>query len=196
MYYSRQMNKKVIIIIAAIAVLVFLVLTSLQQQQTPDEIAQLIESGQSLECVVNREENGVNTTGHVYIDGSRVRGTITNTSTDINYTSDFLTDGIYAYVWGKTTEGDTAIKFRVDDQNAEQDQVFDTSDRSGMECQPWTVDESTFNIPSDIEFTDISAQTDKLKQVSGDVLQDSCNACDQIEDDNSRQLCLQTLNCQ
>jgi hypothetical protein len=108
-----------------------------------------------------------------------------------------IKDQNYAYTW--TSESDEGYKYTLTDED--EGNLYPASDdfsnsNSGLEaafgytydCDPWSVDNSKFNLPDDVEFIDVQKQIDEATQ-------QACEACEGLPAGESRNSCLESLSC-
>jgi hypothetical protein len=86
--------------------------------------------------------------------------------------SNMVSDGTYMYTWG-TDKKVPGMKIKIDeaapntdDKNNPASKV-DLDKKMDLNCNPWTLDESKFKIPTDVTFTDISSMMENLKNIKG-----------------------------
>lgn len=136
-----------------------------------DSLANLFGFGENVRCEfssVNVAE-GDRSSGTFYTDGERFRVEAMYTTSEGVVTTNMINDGEYAYTWGKTPQGEMAIKapnmevegeadpssldFGPDDEES----YVDINERVEYDCDRWNVDSKVFIPPSDIEFMDMEA---------------------------------------
>lgn len=189
-----------IIVIAVVAVAAFLTLnkptqTPTSNQPNPTKTTQqsslmdLFKSGTNLVCTINREGN----TGTVKIANGKSRVDLTTTAGNKTIDSHVIVDGEYTYMWNSDSKDGFKIKTPNPDQanTASQSGQFDLNQKVDFDCQPWTVDTSVFNQPSDIKFTDLGSM---IKETSGSVQKMSASVCDSITDPTAKAACQSALS--
>lgn len=151
---------------------------------------------------VSNEQNGTRTEGTVYVasQGSRMSGEFTVQSPDEEtFVGNIIRDGQYNYIW--TTLEQQGAKIKI---NPESDSIFgeaagNVSNSTGLtdtsevdfDCDNWSVDERKFIPPSNVEFVDLTSSLDQLQELMGG----ECSACQQLPAGDTRNQCLQALNC-
>ena len=175
--------------------------------QTQDEIFEgkvmdLLKRGGSLACQISSDDNGNVTDGTMYISDGNLRGDFSFTQADgVSYEGSMINDGEFSYVWGDNLpfgeDGPSGVKTKVSvqdqasgEKNDDDNQIIDMDDSFTFNCQPWSVDNSKFTPPSDVEFVDLSADIQNLI----DTTQDLCGQCEAVPAEG-RAACLQALGC-
>jgi len=123
--------------------------------------------GAAQECTMNYSSSSGSGTGKIYTDGNGQGRYIFTTKSEQGNTGEVnqvLKDKT-AYAW-VTTNGKT-IGFKINTESTNSGSTSSSSsgstggpslnDNFDMNCQPWTVDTSKFEVPSDINFLDASA---------------------------------------
>lgn len=187
------------------------IVESQKQEQSDEEtfngsLKQLIGAGKTAECSFqfnNPDGNGA-TTGLVYVDGVRSRSEIrvraegreeTNT---INMDLISVSDGEMAYMWDEGQK--TGTKYNIAEmeklgkemqegqENTDQNQVQKNwEEMYDYRCKKWRVDESKFNIPTDIEFTDMMEQMKQAQEQMEDLKQSMQGVCDNLPEPQKSQ---------
>jgi hypothetical protein len=140
-----------------------------QGQSLTGKISDLVQSGQSLTCTFQRADQGVTTSGTVYVagEGERLRGDFNIQQTgSAAMNGHMVRTGQDIYVWSDQLPQGT--KFTVTDESSpapaagdSQQQILDQN--FTYACQPWTVDEALFTLPGNVQFVDVSAQLQQLQ---------------------------------
>ena len=209
------MKKKIIIIIALVIVLILAFLfikkpaptTSITQTGNPETatgsgvesvkstLLDLAKSGKSAQCTFAVSGSEGSSSGTTYVSGSKSFTTIKVVSNNgIEIEANSIMDGGWLYSWRVGTTNGT--KINIDDIKSQ------TNPSSSIEanaantsvdykCSPWTVDNSVFTIPSDVQFTDL---TQTLKQLpTGD--SKFCALCEKAGSADKVAACKKSLNC-
>jgi hypothetical protein len=155
----------------------------------------LIKLGKTARCTYSSDQDGYITSGVSYISGKNVRVDFdVTTADDQEIKSHMVTDGEWVYTWSTATP--QGFKMKVDQpENTSTDTTKEAPTKALNEsfdykCTPWLVDNSLFEIPSDIEFTDFSTMMEGLKD------NNACSACDYIPDAEGKATCKQQLGCE
>lgn len=161
----------------------------------------LMKLGKNVKCTYWTDQEGTTMAGVSYISGQKVRGDFDITTYDVNteegsntIKSHMVTDGEWVYTWSTATP--QGFKMKVDQpENTSTDTTKEAPTKALNEsfdykCTPWLVDNSLFEIPSDIEFTDFSTMMEDLKD------NNACLACDYIPDAEGKATCKQQLGCE
>ncbi len=173
-------------------------------ETTGSTLAALMAGGQSMECTFQHVDGTNVSSGTVYfVNGAeRIRGDFTLTQgTGGPMDMHMIRDGGYNNLWG--TAFPQGIKTAVTEES--KGKLFDSQDGASVpedtqyNCKPWTVDESKFQLPSGIEFIDMSAQMGIMMDANVDstseMKEGQCAACDQLPEGAARTQCLTALRC-
>lgn len=204
------MNKKII----PVAVIAFLILVVLgatligkKNQDIPSDnsnnkadssqqsLKDIIAAGIPQKCTFKAEAEGGNYEGIVYSSGGKFRGDFTTVTDEATIKSHMIIDGTINYTWtdGQTTgykmtvESEEAVD--LDTNATPVAEVADLNQKSDYKCTAWIPDNSLFDPPKEITFTDLSALT------APDSASNPCSACDLLSGDSKTQ-CLSALKCQ
>jgi len=168
-------------------------------------IAQIMEGGDSMKCTFSQNDQYAVQSWTMYVDGQKVRGDYTATGTDVNATpwnGHILSDGEWHYNWGTYQGQNVATKVKLSsietDVNVNSNtnvQTYDYDQSTNMDCDDWRVDNSLFVPPSDVSFTDLSAQMEQIEAMTNTAQATQCAACDATGDASTRETCRQALGC-
>ena len=177
------------------------------QEKTDDmsltgNLLDLINKGSDLQCTFSGETDGTKTSGTTYISGKKVRGDYKIEVEGKVMESNLISDNEYMYTW--SSEMAQGMKMKIDEFEKSDDDNTSKDDQAKQEknmeafqddydynCTKWNVDDSKFNVPTNIEFTDYSAMM-KNVPTSPDNL---CSACDMIQEAGDKAECKAQLNC-
>lgn len=127
-----------------------------------DTLLRLLGLGKTLECSFQFKDDVHKSEGTGFFDGSKMRvdTMYTATSGDI-FTSNMISDGQTLYVWSDTETGKFALKMPATtsraNSEADSDTSLDPNTTVWYTCQPWSVDGSVFEPPSEITFMDMTS---------------------------------------
>lgn len=187
-----------------------------QQQLVPssDQIsgtfATLFALGQDLRCEFSYNDGANISSGTAYIakGGERIRGDFTVTDSAAGpMDAHLIRDNGYHYMWG-TLMGQ-GVKMKI--EAGHEDELFvkgngemPVDENTTYNCTPWTVDQSLFAIPTDIEFADLNTQMESMMQLQGSMegsvdmsalKAQQCAACAQIPNAEAQAQCTAALQC-
>lgn len=165
---------------------------------------ELMALGENYTCAYDlTDESGNISSGVVYVSdsGDKMNGEFTYIAVGGKETqSNIIRDGQTNYIWSSNWEQGFKTEVTPTDTT-----LFDTGSETSVEtgfdeneaidftCERWTVDESMFTPPAEIEFLDISATAAALQeQVDTSI---DCSVCEQLPAGDSRDQCLQGLSC-
>jgi hypothetical protein len=119
-----------------------------------------MKQGGSYMCTVNQNVQGMESKGTVYINGGNIRGDFKTSVSGMNIDTMFLTKDGYSYSWSSMMAGKgfkVAVKGASGNTSTQTSgqYSFDASQIGEYDCQPWTVDQSKFAMPSGVVFTEI-----------------------------------------
>lgn len=152
-------------------------------------------------CTFNDGQQGSVYSGTVYVGNGKMRGEFTVTVNNQTTKSSMISDGKTGYMW---TDGQN-MGYKMDLSVASQEsiekaqkQAIDQNKNYNFSCSNWNVDESKFNLPSGIEFKDLSslmtppAGTPSVPAGSADVKANMKAACNSLQEPAKTQ-CLNAL---
>lgn len=125
-------------------------------------IEEIMSLGKSYECTFLKEDATSQVSGKVFTDGKQVYGEF-NINTQIinqNFQSFLVIKDDMTYTWtslqGVGYKAPVVRSATVNASPSEQAQIVGTQDQVDYTCNPWTnVDNSKFEIPKNITFTDL-----------------------------------------
>lgn len=168
-----------------------------QEDSGANTINGLLAQNKNVTCTFNTTDgSGNQTSGTVYVAGERMRGDFAYAASgEAEQKSNVLRDSEYNYFWQEGA--DTGFKSKITDTEAidskegenTQGQTVDQDAEYNFECSDWSVDESMFNPPSEVEFTDYSAQVEQSKQLQQNAGDQQQKACAQITNQAAREAC-------
>jgi hypothetical protein len=130
----------------------------------------------------------------IYVAGGKMRGDFTAVSDGQEMQSHMITDGQTAYIWTNQMPQGVKMSFGTidDDQSgAANSNPIDPDKELDYRCSGWTTDQSQFNLPSGVTFTDLSAALG----ASAGAGSAQCAQCSFITDPSAKAQCLASLNC-
>lgn len=158
-------------------------------------IKELVSRNKDVTCTFSgTEQDGAKNSGTVYVSKGRMNGDfILEPAGKPVQKSHIIQDGTYQYVWIDGKSEGTKIKLSameslVDEEKAKQQaqQPVDQDKKFDFSCSDWNVDESVFTPPSNVTFSDLSAQLEQAQRVQQ-------NACASITDAQAKQACQNAL---
>lgn len=155
-------------------------------QATKGSIKSLLTAGKSVSCTINYSTDVSVSKGKIYVSGNKVYGEFKVLGADGEEIQSYMIqDGENGYSWSGASLAGT--KFKIDpaaSPTVQSDQSVDINRDSDMDCSSWSVDNSKFVPPTNVQFTDVS---EVLKQTT----QGTKTNCDQITDSQAKASCLQ-----
>lgn len=148
-------------------------------------ILDLMKLGKSVKCSYSMDTDGNKMDGISYVSGEKVRGDFNVTGPeDMKVESHMISDGQWAYIWSSAMP--QGFKMKMTDMET-QDSKVPTENTSlatlqkkfDYKCENWTSDNSVFDVPADVTFTDFN----------------KCSACELIKDTEGKETCKKQLGC-
>lgn len=164
------------------------------QNDSETSISKLMSSGKNVTCTFAfTDDEGNNSVGVVYVAGNkRMRGDITTTPAgQPELKTSIITVEDTNYMWDNATKKGIKTTTSPDQTQSDesgQDQSVDKDKNYAFKCSDWKVDDSMFNPPSDVTFTDFNAQLQQPGQPQGQTTSPAA-ACAQIPDATARAQC-------
>ncbi len=161
-------------------------------------IFDIVKLGKDITCTYT--DTATKLAGTIYVSGQKVRSDFTTTVQGRSLEAHTYMDGEWAYMWSPIlTQGTkmnvTDLKSTATATDAETKMAKDKLNQNFVyHCQPWTVDQTMFDLPKDITFTDATGSIKALQQT--DKTKGMCSACDYIQEAAKKAECLKALNCQ
>lgn len=120
--------------------------------------------GDNVRCEFKTSYEGQTSEGTLVTDGERFRmeSTLEDPISGV-MTSNIINDGTHTYTWGKSPQGEMAIKmanpeveegdsFDYDETMPNDDSYVDFEQEVEYDCDRWRVDDSAFVPPDDVDF--------------------------------------------
>lgn len=154
-------------------------------------IAGLLAAGKSVNCTMIYPDDGGS--GSVYVSGKKMRGDFNVVADGKAYKSSMIQDGDYMYMWSDADKKGTKFKITAASPSTTapntQTQNVDLNKEVDLQCSSEGVDPSKFVLPTDVEFTDMSAIMEKAQEPAGMTGAPSKSACDGITDPEAKASC-------
>ncbi|KKS96475.1 MAG: hypothetical protein UV73_C0010G0060 [Candidatus Gottesmanbacteria bacterium GW2011_GWA2_43_14] len=162
---------------------------------TQKSLKELFLSGVSQECSFS-DENG--SEGSVRVAQGKSRGDFSAVAGGKKMQSHMIVDGQTSYMWldGQTTGFKMSIDSTAQADNGQTQGNVDVNKKVDFRCQPWRTDNSVFNLPAGINFTDLGDFQPPITNAEGAVntRNQQCAACNYLQGEAKSQ-CLVSLNC-
>ncbi|MCX6746296.1 MAG: hypothetical protein NTX00_04770 [Candidatus Parcubacteria bacterium] len=194
------------------ALLLILAACGAPKQEKPlsfsGSIDDFLKQNKNMKCVLQAKDGTDITSGTTYSSGTMVRSDFQTNAGGQNMTGHFITDGTWMYSWSDLTKAQ-GMKIKLSDMQNEAAQAKTESqdyknygEKLDYQCYNWIPDQSMFNPPSDVTFSDFSEMLKSLQQNLGNMpaLQNTnnqslCSTCNSISDAATKAQCLKSLNC-
>ncbi len=119
-------------------------------------IKSLIDAGGSRKCTFKTTEAGAESSGTVYASDGKMRGDFTSMIEGKETMSHMIYDGTTSYIWMDGQASGFKMTLDKSDVAAEQNQSVDVNKNYEFDCNSWSKDNSKFEVPSNIQFSDFS----------------------------------------
>ncbi|KKS30535.1 MAG: hypothetical protein UV00_C0030G0001 [candidate division WWE3 bacterium GW2011_GWF1_42_14] len=165
------------------------------------KITDLISLGKSVKCTYTMpEQKGTTGAGTFYVSGTKMRGDSTITmSNNTSVESHIISIDGTMYMWSPVMPRGYKIvvdKELLDTENAADlpEEAKTLQESFDYKCLPWIPDQSLFELPTDVEFVDLSELT-KTLEAPGEP-DNACALCDLMESAEQKAQCLKSMNCE
>ncbi len=175
------------------------------ESKSMGSIKDLMARGSS-ECTVSNKVANSESSGTVYVGNGKMRGDFKSVTVNPAMTieSHMISDGEYIYSWSSAMPQGVkmAVAATQSGQPTGQNQQDFYNSQVDYDCNSWRVDESKFEVPSDVTFMDMSSMMNAGAQTgapnNGSMNPPSksnqCNMCDGAPEPQRTQ-CREALNC-
>ncbi|MCA9302394.1 hypothetical protein H6802_03240 [Candidatus Nomurabacteria bacterium] len=187
-----------------------------EEEKMIGTLEDIFQLGDNLFCTYSdgNESEPPYTSGNLYIadEGMRMRGTFTMIDEDSNKTTmNMIRNETGNYMWEEgrnegyltklDTENDSFLQDLMpategaDENNnltGEATEQTDPSASMSFDCNTWDVDNELFDLPSGIEFIDLSQQ---MMELENSLKDSGCSACDQLPEGDAKEQCLTLMKC-
>lgn len=158
------------------------------------------------QCTYTYQDNNTSSTGKIYIHNGQMKGDTTATVSGKEYKAHVLIRDNMMYSWEDSQKQGVKMDYAkvqamADDLKAQSSttpSLPDLNQKYDYDCSAWVPNPSTFSVPTEIQFMDLTQQMEQLKSFqqkmpsSGN--KDACNACEQLTG-NDKVQCIQVMKC-
>jgi len=157
-------------------------------------IKSLFSGGKNQTCNIKYPEDQQMGQGTVYVSGEKFRGEFTTVAEGKTMDYNMIQDGGYMYSWSSASPQGTKMQIsELEKANASPTSgQVDLDSEVDLNCSGWSVDESKFQVPTNITFTDITQTLNQL-QSPGTLTKPSSAICDSIADAAAKAACIGQL---
>src|SRR3989344_3866057 len=134
------------------------------ESMTKGSIKSLLSGGKNVSCTINYPDGQGR--GTVYVSGQKMRGDFMMMADGKEMESHMIQDGDTGYFWS----GTQGTKMKIDKEanaspvaSAQNAQGADLDKEVDLKCSAWMQDSSKFEVPSNVQFTDVSAMIQKMQ---------------------------------
>ncbi len=156
-----------------------------QSESFSGSLKDLIGRNKPLKCTYS---DGSSQSGTVYVSGDKVRVQVSAEVDGQKTMVNSLKLGTWQYMWREGDKAGTKFNFTEEEIKQMQEKAkqynqpeaantvdFDT--RLDYKCMSWSSDESTFSVPGEVEFTDMTSMMKKTLSEMDTQIQSVCSAC-------------------
>lgn len=189
--------------------------TALENDQTKKPIANdnegsvkgtlldLLKLGKTLKCTYSMTAENTTTSGTSYVAGTNMRGDFEIINPDgTKLLSHMISTGDWVYTWSSASP--QGIKMKLTDTEAESPEPKGSNGEGSSatdafknsfdyKCSSWNEDKSMFQLPTDIQFIDLS---ESLKGVGTGDTKAMCAACNYAQSEEDKTACKKQLGCE
>ncbi|OGY41861.1 MAG: hypothetical protein A2Y82_05390 [Candidatus Buchananbacteria bacterium RBG_13_36_9] len=179
-----------------------------QPEPFTGSIDDLIKQNKNLKCVLQFKEGYDISEATTYVSSNKARSDYKMNISGQPQSSHFISDGTWMYTWIEGMENQ-ASKIKIADledmstQAEAEEQGYDNyQERLDYQCYKWSVDQSIFVPPANINFIDFTEmmktmqqQAEQIQQGGNIDMQSMCSMCDTLTDASAKTQCKQSLNC-
>jgi hypothetical protein len=129
--------------------------------------SEFVKQGGSYKCEVKQVVSNMENIGTVYINGKNIRGEYTSVVAGKTIDTSFMMKDGYSYSWSSIMPN-AGYKIKIPDTNTSSPGITNMQDSGAYSwnanqigeynCEPWTVDESIFNTPSNIKYWEVQTK--------------------------------------
>lgn len=175
-------------------------------------IASLAAMSAPSKCTVTHSEDSYESSGTVYVAGGKMRGDFSSTMSGKTVESHMISDGTTVYTWSSAMPQGVKMTVAATAQPQSPGAPAEANmfqQNVSYDCEAWAPDNSMFDLPSDVNFMDMSSMmqgmpgagagaeaTGSAGASTGAPAGMSCAMCDSAPDGPARDQCRAALNCQ
>ena len=131
---------------------------------SPMSLKELIVAGIAKQCTFSDESSGAQTSGTVYVGGSKVRGDFSVISQGKTMGMHMISDGATMHTWIDGMADGFKMSMTASHSAGDTQQGFDADKKINYHCSPWATDDSKFVLPSGVTFRDMAAMMKGMMQ--------------------------------
>ena len=121
----------------------------------------LMALGKSQKCTFQVEQDGVASSGAVYVNGNKIRGDFETTVANKKESGHMISDDSFIYIWTEGAKQGIKMEAAKDNSGINSDvptnEVLDMDADYEYNCSAWTAQTSMFTAPAGVTFTDLSS---------------------------------------
>lgn len=160
------------------------------------------------QCTYEYTDENVVSKGTIYLHQGKMFGETNAAVENDSYTANILLADNQLYSWDPSTKQGVKMDYNKlkelsqalpsASSQSPTNNLPDLEQQYEYDCQNWNVDNSKFNVPSDVNFIDLAAQTEQLQKLQNklpsNMPTNACNVCDQLLGEQKNE-CRKALSC-
>lgn len=179
-----------------------------EEQSLKGSLFDLVGLNKNVKCTFEVKNEGGESSGVTYVSGKKAKSEMSvNIEGQENISIYTLVLDDYFYTWGNNSSQGTKMKIS-DLQGENQPNIGSEADNNSyqdyknefdFDCKVWIPDNSKFEIPTNIEFTDMTEMIKNVQDQAGkmeDNLKEMCDMCDIMPTEEEKSECRSNLNCE
>jgi hypothetical protein len=123
-------------------------------------------SSQSQKCTFSSTENNATSEGTFYVASGKSRGDFSTTASGKTTMSHMIYDGTSSYVWTDGSPSGFKMAVSADQSQSTQGQGVNPNQNYNYDCTSWSADNTMFQPPSTINFTEFKVQGEAMMEDS------------------------------
>lgn len=145
-------------------------------------------------CTFSSTDSGSEFSGMVFLNNGKIRADMSVPASGSSVISHMLVEKPYSYIWLEGSVQGIVIEFENQTQTQiRQDGTVDPNLIVNYLCQPWTVDDTLLSRPEKMKFINLTNLILPTTLPSGNT--QTCAACNDLADDQAKNVCLVRLKC-
>lgn len=178
-----------------------------EDQKMSGTFTDLLTQG-TRQCTYEYSDENVISRGTIYLHQGKMFGETKATIESTDYIANILLVDNQLYSWDPITKQGVQMDYNKlkelsqslpsTSPQSQTNNLPNLEQQYEYDCQNWTADNSKFNVPTDINFIDLAAQTEQLQKLQNklpfNMPADACTVCDQLSGEQKNE-CRKALSC-
>lgn len=141
-------------------------------------IFDLLKLNKSVKCTFKSETDEGTTSGITYVANGKTKTEFEVKTDDMDMKSYSISDGEWIFTWTSENNQGTKLNLKdmekydedpVDNEEPEEVDYSDQTQDFDYKCTPWAVDNSVFDLPKNIEFTNLNEMMEDFMQLQDSI---------------------------